>query len=95
MRRLSPRRSRRRPAREWTPARIRAYLSRLLARRAWSRQALLDRLEERGIPAGEARSAVAELAALGYLNDERYAEAWAQARAQRGLGARRIAEELR
>ena len=87
--------SRQRPAREWTPAKVRTYLSQLLARRSWSRQGLLDRLEQRGIPGEGAHSAVAELESLGYLDDARYAEDWAQARAQRGIGARRIAEELK
>lgn len=87
--------AKRRLTRAWTPAKIRTYLSQLLARRAWSRQALLNRLEERGIPGQQAQAALAELEMLGYLDDERYAAAWAQARAQRGLGARRIAEELR
>lgn len=87
--------SRQRPTREWTPAEVRTYLSKLLARRSWSRQGLLDRLQERGVPAERARAAVLDLESLGYVDDERYAEGWAQARAQRGLGARRIAEELK
>ncbi len=87
--------SRQRPAHEWTPAEVRTYLSKLLARRSWSRQGLLDRLQERGVPAERAQAAVVDLESLGYVDDERYAEGWAQARAQRGLGARRIAEELK
>jgi regulatory protein len=86
---------RRRPAREWTPVEVRTYLSRLLARRSWSRQELSDRLRDRGVPLDQADSAIAQLEALGYLDDARYAEGWAQARAERGLGARRIVEELR
>ena len=87
--------SRQRPAREWTPAEVRTYLSKLLAQRSWSRQGLLDRLHERGVPVERAQAAVLDLESFGYVDDERYAEGWAQARAQRGLGARRIAEELK
>jgi len=85
---------RKRPARDWTPAEVQTYLSQLLARRPWSRQGLLDRLQARGVPHESAHSAITHLESLGYLDDERYAEGWAEARAQRGLGARRIAEEL-
>ena len=87
--------SRKRSAREWTLAQVRTYLSQLLARRSWSRQGLLDRLQARGVPVERAQAALADLESLGYVDDKRYAEGWAQARAQRGLGARRIAEELK
>jgi regulatory protein len=66
----------------------------LLARKAWSRSDLIARLKRRGASDGVAREVVAELEARGYVDDRAFAGQWAEARA-RGLGSRRLSEELR
>jgi regulatory protein len=67
----------------------------LLARRAWSTRELSRRLRRRGAPADVTRTVVAELERRGYLNDEAFAQWWAQVRAEgRRIGSMRLRREL-
>jgi regulatory protein len=67
----------------------------LLARKAWTRRELCQRLERRGAPVDVAEVVVADLAARGYLDDEGYARWWAEARAKgRRVGSVRLRREL-
>ncbi len=68
----------------------------LLARKAWTRRDLVQRLRRRGAAAELARDIVADLGARGYLDDESFARWWAQARARgRRVGSVRLQRELR
>jgi len=67
----------------------------LLARKAWTRRELSQRLERRGAAADVAESVVADLASRGYLDDEGYAHWWAESRAKgRRVGSVRLRREL-
>lgn len=59
---------------------------RALARRDLSSRQLSERLERAGVPASAREKALATARRLGYLDDERFALARAQALAERGLG---------
>ena len=67
----------------------------LLARRDFASAELRERLCGRGITASTAAAIVAELAAAGALDDERYAANYVAYRAGRGQGPVRIGAELR
>lgn len=67
----------------------------ILQYRHRSRQALYDRLLEKGVPEEAAAYAVARLKELGYLNDFEYGKALLRDLAARGYGARRIRMALR
>jgi regulatory protein len=83
-----------RPALDDRSARVAAFD--LLARKAWSQRELTSRLRRRGAPEEVARAVVAELAGRGYLDDEAFAQWWAEARARgRRVGSLRLARELR
>jgi regulatory protein len=67
----------------------------LLARKAWTRHQLRGRLLRRGAPLDVAESIAADFEARGYLDDRAFAIAWVETRGSgRGLGARRLREEL-
>ncbi len=76
-------------------AQVRARALRLLARREHSRQELIQKLLERGLPEALVRETVKQFAAEGLLSNKRYAEALTRTRRQQGHGPRRIQAELR
>lgn len=83
-----------RPALDAQSARVAAFD--LLSRKAWSQRELASRLRRRGAPDEVAHAVVAELASRGYLDDEAFAQWWAEARARgRRVGSLRLAQELR
>lgn len=67
----------------------------ILQYRNRSRQALYDRLLEKGVPEEAAAYAVARLRELDYLHDFEYGKALLRDLAARGYGARRIRMALR
>ncbi len=77
------------------PAIIRAKAIELLARREHSRLELRQKLAQRGFPAELIDPVLNELAEDGLLNESRYAEMYANGRADKGYGPLRIASELR
>jgi regulatory protein len=77
------------------PAIIRAKALELLARREHSRLELLQKLFQRGYPPDRIDAALDQLAAERLLDEGRYAELYACARADKGYGPLRIARELR
>ena len=83
-----------RAARGHAPASPRVAALRLLARRDYSRVELAARLRARGVPAPEIDALLEDFERLGYLSDERYANALVAQRAGR-LGSRAIARDLR
>lgn len=75
--------------------RARAVALDLLSRKAWTRRDLRDRLRRRGAPDAVADAVVADLEALGHVDDRAFAAGWAESRARgRALGSRRLREEL-
>ena len=68
---------------------------RLLARREHSRLELAHKLALRGHEAGPVDTALAALEAEGLLSDARFAELYAQTRADKGYGPLKIRAELR
>ncbi len=66
----------------------------LLDRRDYSRAELLQKLAEKGFDAAAAETAVDRLAALGFVDDGRYAPIVVRHYAARGYGAQRIRGEL-
>jgi regulatory protein len=66
----------------------------LLARREYSRTELEARLVGKGAVRGEVAAVLDELAALGYVSNERYARAIAEQKSGR-YSRRRIASELK
>jgi regulatory protein len=67
----------------------------LLAMKAWSTRELAQRLRRRGAAPDVAQSVVADLRTRGYLDDDAFARAWAQARAEgRRVGSLRLRQEL-
>ncbi len=73
----------------------RSYALWLLSRRAYSSQALLQRLRGRGYAAEEAQDAVLYLQEVGYVNDEVYAHDFVNWRSQAGNGPRKLRYELK
>lgn len=73
----------RRPGQDWDEGRAVHYLLSLLARRDYARAELEDRLTRKGVAAGVAEAALARLAELDLLDDERVAEAYVRAHAHR------------
>lgn len=67
---------------------------RLLGRREHSRKELSLKLRQRGFEPSVADEAAAEVAAAGYLSDERFAETFIQSRQRRGQGPLKIRAEL-
>ncbi len=77
------------------PAAARAAAVALLARRDLSSAELRERLGTRGFGPEATAAALAELAAEGALNDERYAHNYVAYHAGRGRGPIRIGTDLR
>ncbi len=76
-------------------ARTRAVALDLLSRKAWTRRELRQRLHRRGAPEEVSDAVVADLEALGYVDDRAFAMTWVESRAHgRALGSRRLREEL-
>jgi len=67
----------------------------LLARREHSRLELRDKLRQRGFEAGAIERVLDRLVERGWLDDERFAEAYVRGRCERGEGPLRIAQGLR
>lgn len=78
-----------------TPAAIRAKALELLARREHSRLELRQKLIRRGYPAEGIDPVLEQLIEERLLDENRYAELYACARADKGYGPLRIARELR
>jgi len=68
---------------------------RSLALRPHSEGELVEKLTAAGYSEREIAGAMAKLAEYHFIDDSQFAAQWAAARARRGLGARRIAQELR
>ncbi|HEY0309649.1 MAG TPA: regulatory protein RecX [Luteimonas sp.] len=66
----------------------------LLVRREHSRPELARKLRARGVPAEEARAAVAQMAESGWQDDARFACSLARSRVAGGYGPLRIRVEL-
>jgi regulatory protein len=78
---------------ERVPARQQALT--LLARKDWTRKAMLDRLVADGCDAADATDAVNYLMETGYLDDRAYAARFVEAaRARAGRGPARLEREL-
>ena len=77
------------------PAVIRAKAMELLARREHSRLELRQKLFQRGYPPDRIDAVLDQLATEHLLDEGRYAELYACARADKGYGPLRIARELR
>lgn len=77
------------------PAVVRAKALELLARREHSRLELRQKLLQRGFPAECIGPVLDRLVAERLLDESRYAELYACARADKGYGPLRIARELR
>jgi regulatory protein len=73
---------------------VRAAAMRLLARREYARVELGRRLARRGFPDEIVASVLDALVAERLLSDERFAESFLRARAERGQGPYRIARAL-
>ncbi len=73
----------------------RSYALWLLGRKAYSVQALQQRLERRGYSSDESSDAVAYLVEIGYLNDHTFAADFVKSRSQSGYGPRKLEWELR
>ncbi len=81
---------------EGTLERALALAYRHLGRRERTERELLEHLQAKGIADGIAAEAVAELCELGYVDDARYAQLFAQdKRGLEGWGRERIARSLR
>ena len=68
---------------------------RLLARREHSKSELITKLVSKGEQQEIAESVVAELAAIGAVDDERFAIGYTESRRKRGYGPQKIEFELR
>lgn len=77
------------------PAVIRAKALDLLARREHSRLELRQKLIQRGYPSERVEPVLEQLAEERLLDENRYAELYACARADKGYGPLRIDRELR
>lgn len=78
-----------------SPAQIRCLAMDYLARREHGYHELIQKLLERGVDERAAEDAVRQLANEGLQNDQRFAEAYARAQANRGRGPRYIVNGLR
>lgn len=81
----------RRPARplEKEPQ-VYAYALRLLARRAYSRGELAERLQRRRVPSAVLERVLGKLETRGYVNDDSFAENFVASRIARGWGPRKV-----
>lgn len=78
-----------------TAGAVQSALAGLLARRDYATAEARERLIERGAAPELAAASIADFTAKGYLNDARFAEKYVNYAAQKGLGPRRIVQELR
>jgi regulatory protein len=76
------------------PGLTRECALRLLAHRERSVAGLSRRLVDRGFPQAVVETVVASLAAIGLVDDTRFAELWTRSRVAAGYGSRRILREL-
>lgn len=83
------------PAGAADPALIRAKALELLARREHTRLELRQKLIQRGFPADHIEPALEQLVEERLLDEARFAELYAGARADKGYGPLRVARELR
>jgi len=67
---------------------------RLLNHRERSVAELTHRLTDRGYPLTTSEAVVSSLAAVGFVDDTRFAELWSRTRVAAGYGSRRIRREL-
>lgn len=67
----------------------------LLACRARTEKEIVDALRQNAYPEQTIARVMARLHEEGYVNDAAFAEQWVNARAVKGMGARRIRQELR
>jgi len=67
---------------------------RLLSRREHSAEELITKLQQKGFPADEAVTALAECQRLGYQSDERFAQSLCRSRINQGYGPLKINQEL-
>src|SRR5258707_4891203 len=77
------------------PAAVRAAAVTLLARRDFASAELRAKLGSQGVEDGAAGRVIAELAARGVLDDQRFAAHYVNWHARRGHGPMRTAAELR
>ena len=68
---------------------------RYLGRREYALQELARKLQQRGVAGDVAETVVSDLAAQNLVSDERFAEAFARQRVNKGFGPARIRGELR
>ncbi|MDR1261862.1 MAG: regulatory protein RecX [Oscillospiraceae bacterium] len=66
-----------------------------LRERARTESEIRDKLEKKGFDAEVVAYILTRLRATGLLDDARFARDWAQARARKAIGSRRIRQELR
>jgi len=66
----------------------------LVGRRSYSEKSLSDKLLLKGYEPGNIKSAVARLLELGYINDEKYAAAYAKYLFDKGKGELAVRKEL-
>jgi regulatory protein len=79
---------------EYTRAKNIAY--RYLSYRSRSYAEVEKKLRDKGVGDVAVRTALSDLIRLGYIDDKKFADQWAQSRVRlRGLGRRRIEQELR
>lgn len=77
-----------------TGTRLRSYAFALLARREYSKQELIEKLNLYAIHADEVQQLVDELADSYYQNDQRVAEAVLSSQIRKGKGLQRIKQTL-
>jgi len=66
-----------------------------LASRARTEKELVDALRKNAYPEHAIAKVMAYLTEAGYMNDMAFAQQWASSRVHKGLGSRRIRQELR
>lgn len=72
----------------------RALALRLLARREHTRRELADKLNKRGFGTAVCEQVVTEVLEQGWLDEQRYAEAFVRSRVERGQGPLRLRSEM-
>lgn len=70
------------------------YALDLLSQREYTQAGLRRKLEQKGADTSVSEQCVADMQALGYVSDERFAELFVRQRARNGYGPRRIQQEL-
>lgn len=80
---------------ELSDSELRVAAINLLSRREYSRHELFQKLEPRSQNEVQVHQLLDQLVQAGYQSDERFAESFLRSRINRGLGAMRIARELK